>query len=444
MLKRDIRKIRSIKDHIKNEYYETFAVPVNTISSKGFYFISYYKQNLLEKLKGTKLKLKDISATKKETSALFEGSSTGYKDIYVTRFIKKSGFYSIIKSPLDGKEYRVENELIKTYVEDAGKWSPMYKNFVLIFPYQKSGNKYQIITEKELKDKFPLCWEYFNEHKNLLKSRKSLKNPVWYAYSAPRSLENYGIVKLLIQGFSIYSSVSIDETGNIFFGPDIYGLPVIETHQKLTKYFLAVLNSNLTNFFIRQVGVIHGSGYYKYEDRFIKNLPIKLPETTEEKKIANEVIRKVDEILELHKSRITDIDAVLEGKETEKLHQLPKVSFNIGDNTRFEKVKSDGNKIYINSQDFIEIKDKKIKDFVEIYLNSTNDKFVKAKDVKNRILNISVPKSDEFLKEIIKKGGADQSQIKDKIKKFEYEINELVYQIYGITKEERKIVEANL
>lgn len=444
MLKRDIRKIDSIKDHVQNEYYETFAVPINTISSKGFYFISYYKQKLLEKLKGTKLMLKNISATKKETSALFEGSSTGYKDVYVVRFVKRGDFYSIIKCPINGKEYKIENELIKTYIEDAGKWLPSYKNFVLIFPYQKSHDKYRIIEENELKNKFSLCWQYFSDHKNILKDRKSLNNSNWYAYSAPRSLENYGIVKLLIQGFSIYSSVSIDETGDIFFGPDIYGLPIIETHQKLTKYFLAILNSNLTNFFIRQVGVIHGSGYYKYEDRFIKNLPIKLPETPEEKKIADQIIKKVDEILELHKSGIVDIDAILDGEETEKLYNLPKVTFSISDSAKFEIIKADDSKIFINSQDFIEIKDKKTKDFVEVYLNSNSEKLAKAKDVKNMILNISVPKSDEVLKEMIKKGSFDQSELKGKIDKLEGEINDWVYEIYGITKEERNIVEENM
>ncbi|PIO04371.1 hypothetical protein COT48_00725 [Candidatus Woesearchaeota archaeon CG08_land_8_20_14_0_20_47_9] len=328
-------------------------------------------------------------------------------------------------------------------MEDAGKWIPSYRNFVLIFPYQKSHDKYQIIEESELKNKFSLCWQYFNDHKNILKDRKSLNNSNWYAYSAPRSLENYGIVKLLIQGFSIYSNVSIDESGDVFFGPDIYGLPIKEEYQNLTKYLLALLNSNITNFFIRQVGVIHGSGYYKYEDRFIKNLPIKLPDTSEEKKIADLIIKKVDEILELHKSGIVDIDAVLEGEEAEKLYNLPKVTFNISDSAKFDKVKADDSKIFINSQDFIEIKNTKIKDFVEIYLNSNSEKLSKAKDVKNMILNISVPKSDEVLREIIKKGGADQSQIKEKIKKLESEINELVYQIYGVTKAEADIIGAD-
>ena len=119
---------------------------------------------------------------------------------------------------------------------------------------------------------------------------------------------------------------------------------------------------------------------------------------------------------------------------------------NISDNVKFEKVKIEGSKIYINSNDFIEIKDKKIKDFVEIYLNSNSEKLSKSKDVKNLILNISVPKSDEILKEIIKKGGVNQSQIKEKIKKLEGEINELVYKIYGVgnTTEERNIIEQNI
>ncbi|PIN72131.1 hypothetical protein COV22_04025, partial [Candidatus Woesearchaeota archaeon CG10_big_fil_rev_8_21_14_0_10_47_5] len=152
---------------------------------------------------------------------------------------------------------------------------------------------------------------------------------------------------------------------------------------------------------------------------------------------------KVDEILELHKSGIVDIDAVLEGEEAEKLYNLPKVTFNISDSAKFDKVKADDSKIFINSQDFIEIKNTKIKDFVEIYLNSNSEKLSKAKDVKNMILNISVPKSDEVLREIIKKGGADQSQIKEKIKKLESEINELVYQIYGVTKAEADIIGAD-
>ncbi|UZE91803.1 MAG: N-6 DNA methylase [Methanosarcinales archaeon] len=442
LIKRDIRKLHTIKDHFENEYFETFGTTSKTLSSKGFYFIPQYKQRLLEKWNNINFTLKDLSATKKESSALFEGSSTGYKDLYVLKPIKKGGFYAIVKCPIDGREYKIEKELIKTYVEDAGKWAPKYENMVLIFPYQKIDDKYQLIQENTLKNKYPLCWQYLDEHKDKLKTRKSLKTSVWYAYSAPRSLESYGITKLLIQGFSVYSSVSIDENGNVFFGPDIYGLPIKEDYKHLTKYFLALLNSNITNFFIRQVGVIHGSGYYKFEDRFIKRLPIKLPETVKEKQIANQIIKKVDEILELHKKAgILDIEEILKGQETQKLYNLPSVSFSIKDNAKFEKIEIKASKIFINSEDYVRIKDKKIRDFVAIYLNSVEEKLRKAKDVKSIIYNIEIPKSEEILKEIIKKGSFDRADVKNKIKELEREINELVYEIYGITKNEQKIIE---
>ncbi|MBU5687910.1 MAG: hypothetical protein KQA31_00670, partial [Candidatus Aenigmarchaeota archaeon] len=211
-----------------------------------------------------------------------------------------------------------------------------------------------------------------------------------------------------------------------------------------TKYILGLLNSKVLEFFFKHISVYLGKSGYRYTKQHLNKLPIKLPETPEEKKMAEQIIKKVDEILELHKKVIIDIDAILEGEETVKLYSLPKVTFNIKDDAKFEKVEVEDNKIFINPRDFVESKDKKVRDFVEVYLNYNREKLAKSKDVKNLILNIPIPKSDEVLKEIIKKGSVNQEQIKDKIKKLEDEINELVYQIYGITKEERKIIEESI
>jgi len=247
--------------------------------------------------------------------------------------------------------------------------------------------------------------------------------------------------KLVVRANDTRLTVALDDEG--FAGVGLYFIIDIKTEP---KYILALLNSKLMNFYyLSKFATAHVSGgYISINGVHLNKLPIKLPETTEEKKIANEIIKNVNEILELYKSSIIDINSVIEDKETEELHQLPKVAFSINENTRFEKTKADDSKIFINSQDFIEIKDNKIRDFVEVYLNSNSEKLSKAKDIKNIILNIPVPKSDEALKEIVKKGGADRSQIIEKIKKLENEINDLVYQMYRVTTEEKKIIEENL
>ncbi len=100
--------------------------------------------------------------------------------------------------------------------------------------------------------------------------------------------------------------------------------------------------------------------------------------------------------------------------------------------------------IFINPDDSIETKDKGIRDFVAVYLNSIPEKLSKSKEVKSLIYNLPVPKSNDIIGKIGKSCGFDQAEIKEKIKKLEREINELVYEIYGITVEEKTIVEESL
>ena len=267
---------------------------------------------------------------------------------------------------------------------------------------------------------------------------------IWYSIIYYDYAKYYKEQKILTPALTNKNNFCLDNEGYFFVGgtAGVYG--IVPKSGIDIKYLLGVLNSKVSEYYLKKICPIKQGGYFQYSTKFLEQLPIKLPETVGEKKIADQIVRKVNEILELYKSGIVDIDAVLESGETEKLHQLPKVSFKIADDAKFEKVKSDGSKIYINSQDFIEIKDKKIRDFVEAYLNAGSGKLAKTKDTKNKILNIPVPKDDERLKEIIKKGGADQAQNKDKIKKLENEINELIYQMYSITPQEQKIIEKSL
>ena len=83
----------------------------------------------------------------------------------------------------------------------------------------------------------------------------------------------------------------------------------------------------------------------------------------------------------------------------------------------------------------------------KILMNSLEEYELYGIDIKEsndkRCYKADISDFDE-LKEVIEKGSADQSQIKEKIGKLESEINDLVYQIYGVTREERKIVEGNL
>jgi len=348
-------------------------------------------------------KIKNVKYLKDLTEEIMEGVTFGGKGA--------DNIFVIDNRTI--KSFRIESRLCKKVLKgrDIRKWNIEWNHRYLFYPYDAKGN------ELNLKE-YPNGYEYIKQYHDILSKRildgKKITNwgKQWFSFWRVRNPEVFTKQKILSPRIAINNSFSLDSNGEFYLTDSAVAIIPKEVN---VKYLLGVLNSNLMFYIIKNTSPFVQGRYYSYTRTYLDKLPIKLPSTPEEKKIANQIIKKVDEILELHKSGIADIDAVLEGEETEKLHQLPKVSFNISDNAKFEKVNVEGSKVYINYRDFIEIKDKKIKDFVEIYLNSNSKKLSKPKDLKNFILNIPVPKSDEILKDIIKKGRVDQSQIKEKI-----------------------------
>lgn len=438
--------IKDVFFHFKNKEYsdrflDIFEVDQSVLSDKPWQFSLKKESKVLEKIDRTKTKLIDISR-------ILLGIQTGKDGLFIGTITKKNNILVEFKSKIDKGD--VEIDLLKPLLRgrDVRKWSVVFSDLYVLCLHDKK--EFEPLSENILREHYSGTFQFIKSNEKAIRERKwygktaQQLHGVWYALMYYEQAKFFSQPKILTPALTNKNNFTIDNNGNFFVlgTAGVYG--IVPKSGINIKYLLGILNSNVSEYYLKKICPIKQGGYFQYSTKFLERLPIKLPSTLEEKKIADQIIKKADEILELHKSGIVDIDAILEGEETEKLCNLPKVTFNISDNAKVEKIKADDSKISINSQDFIEIKDKKIRDFVEIYLNSNSEKLSKAKDAKSMILNISVPKSDEVLKEIIKKGIADQSKFKEKIKKSEDEINELVYQIYGIAKEEKKIVEESL
>jgi len=337
------------------------------------------------------------------------------------------------------KLFRIESKLFKKVLKgrDIRKWNLERNHRFLFYPYDTKGMELNI---KEYSN----AYEYIKQFQDTLSKRildgKKITEwgKQWFSFWRVRNPDVFVKQKILSPRISTNNSFALDDKGEFYLTDS--AVAIIPKNIDI-KYLLGILNSNLLSYIVKNTSPFVQGRYYSYTRTYLEKLPIKLPETPEEKQIAKQIIKKVDGILELHKKSSSDIDEILKGQETEKLYNLPSVSFSINDNAKFEGIKIMANKIFINTDDFIQIKDKEIRDFVAVYLNSIEEKLSKAKDVKGLIYKIEVPKSDEILKEIIEKGSFDRAKIKEKVKKLEQEINELVYEIYGLTKEEIKIVE---
>ncbi|RLG10210.1 hypothetical protein DRN69_09400, partial [Candidatus Pacearchaeota archaeon] len=304
-----------------------------------------------------------------------------------------------------------------------------------LYPYDSFGKE---INLKDFPNTFKYLKQFHNElSERMLDGKKITKwGKQWFSLWRIRSHEVFESSKILSPRLSTTNSFALDEKGEFYLTDSAVAIIPKDIN---IKYLLGLLNSKLLFFIIKNTSPFVQGKYYSYTKTYLEKLPIKIPETEKEKQIAEKIIKKVEEILELQKKFI-DLKELLEKKETEKLYKFPSVSFHIKEGAEFKELKLEKNKIYINSDDFVEIKDQKIKNFVVVYLNSNKEKFTKAKDVKNLIYNIQVPKSEEVIKEIISLS-KDKEGINEKNKKLEKEIDELVYELYGITEEEKGIIE---
>jgi hypothetical protein len=143
-------------------------------------------------------------------------------------------------------------------------------------------------------------------HKKFLENREDgkMRGSHWYGYVYPKALDVMPLPKIFTPDIAAHASFSLDETGDIFFTGGVaggYGILVLPDYSR--EYILGLLNSKLLEWFIRQSASQMRGGYYSYESRFIRNLPIRTINISNpsDKTRHNRIVELVDRMLSLHK-----------------------------------------------------------------------------------------------------------------------------------------------
>lgn len=131
-----------------------------------------------------------------------------------------------------------------------------------------------------------------------------------------------GLAKILTPSLARRGEYCLDLKGDLFFvgsgggGGGGYGILLHDASNY--EYILGLLNSQLLNWFVQKITTPFHSGWFAYNKQFIEQLPIKLPETVEDKKLADRVVQSVrtvmDDKLKLRDGRLSDRERrILEG-----------------------------------------------------------------------------------------------------------------------------------
>jgi len=203
------------------------------------------------------------------------------------------------------KKYDIERSYVKPLIEgkDVLKWRTSWRKLYIIFPHEYRNG---VLIPVEL-DRAPNLKRYLEMNRKKLENRKFYRKKIteygkrWYEIWNPFWFEQ---PKIITPHISRSNNFTYDEKfyGNV----NVYAIIPDNKERSFTMYLLGLLNSKVLEFCFKQISVFVSGRYYLYKHQYLGTLPIKIPTTAEEKRIANRISQMVEEILLLYQ-QVTSI-----------------------------------------------------------------------------------------------------------------------------------------
>ena len=125
-----------------------------------------------------------------------------------------------------------------------------------------------------------------------------MKGKSWYLFSRNQNLSRFGQDKIITPSIAKISSFTYDEKRDFFFvgsgggGGGAYGITLKDKNSYL--YILAVLNSKLVSYFIRNISSKFSGGYFAFNKQYIEEIPIIIPSDKEKSKLSELAKRQLE------------------------------------------------------------------------------------------------------------------------------------------------------
>ncbi|MBN8646137.1 MAG: Eco57I restriction-modification methylase domain-containing protein, partial [Planctomycetes bacterium] len=239
-----------------------------------------------------------------EVADLAQGFKTGADKVFVVTLVKEANGIAKVHSEETEREYEIESATLRPLVksEHMKAFDLLPSPLRLIFPYLSEDKGWRLATPAEMEERFPLLWKgYLPEMRAALDKREKgrFKGERFYQYSRPQNFEPLSKPKIINPDICEHPQMCWDASGrSVFSGGAAGGVAIVPTKAIDAMLLIGILNSKLADNWIRANGTLFRGGYLNCEIRFIRDLPIKLPKTAEDKKLAARITESVRAIME--------------------------------------------------------------------------------------------------------------------------------------------------
>lgn len=472
-----LEEAKQSKEYRSGHHVDVFPQDSKTLEPEAWTLAPPAERRVLSSLEEAATNtLEQLTATE---GAVFEGLSTGADSVMVFRVLQER-HQTLLLRPRGGgsagipSEVEIEKAIVRRwfYGRDIERWHISWGGWFILWPYLQREGVWQPMPNSlatqdfpstgaaDLLDKaFPLAWRYLTHPavKRVLTSRErgrfgadGREASRWYAFSAPRSLGLYGQVKICLPELTKDRDAAVDDSGAAF-GPGVCGVAL--KAPGLASFVVALLNSAALFFWLKQRSVVHGDHNLKFDDRFCRKLPIRLPQDERERGIAQRLAELASDLTST-KQELRRLEAeqdAFPGPQSRSLRPgmelYPLRSLAVG------ALRSQN----IPTRDFglspemdqrwritlgrsgLTLPTEAHARLVETWLNLQQGRQVAADD----LMNLLVPSTAEACHQLLDALDVAKTEItrlEDRLRDGEAEVNELVEDLYGIDVEGRVVI----
>jgi len=284
-------------------------IETDKLTNAEWHFVIGACKPLFERLNNMPIKLENIS------SKIFQGLVTGADAVFIMEKVSEKGYQSAIT----GKTYQIEAELMHPLCKGSvnlKRYQIINVKKSILFPYHLKTAK--LLSVSELQQHFPKAWAYLLKNQSQLEAREAGKwqHEKWYAFGRSQNLSEMEQDKILTPSISNQASFTFDKSHYYFVGSGGgggggYGIVLKEQYRSLSYlYLLALLNSKLLDWFIKQISSPFRGGYYSYNRQYLEPIPIRTIDFDNPTDKANhdQLVQWVEQMLALNKQRAANND----------------------------------------------------------------------------------------------------------------------------------------
>ena len=206
-------------------------------------------------------KLKQYDTLSKFSTNIWEGARPGFEKAYI---VNEDEIFDL----------NLERPLIKKFIknEDINQYSINLKGEFnnpkfIIFPYVNS----ELVNLND----YPNIKSHLERFNNELYDSNGKDNDeLRYSYYHLPKEFNDNTLMIITPDISKHNSFTLLESDDIIFPNTIYSISINREFNNYKNVFLAILNSNLIEWFIKKISPSIRGGYYRYKSTYLEQIPI--------------------------------------------------------------------------------------------------------------------------------------------------------------------------